>query len=92
MYDLPFLRVYCTYNLCIFEDEKNHNEGRFTASVITYMLSGMFKGKDDPKVSYESHAKDLGIIPPKRKVAINKDTEVNKSNKAMDLIMNTNWG
>ena len=56
------------------------------------MLSGMFKGKDDPKVSYESHAKDLGIIPPKRKVAINKETEVDKSNKAMDLIMNTNWG
>ncbi len=77
-----FLSFYTKYKICLFEDEKNFNEGRFTPTWVTWFLRQVLgaAGEDD-EVTYEDWAKSLGIIPFKKKRVKSKAEEIEQANK-----------
>ena len=90
--ELPFLRLWTCYNLCSFETEREHNESRFAPAWVTYFLKQILGGKDE--TTFESWSEGLGIIPMSKKrknIKIDKKSEIEKSQKALDFILNADW-
>lgn len=51
------------------------------------MLSNMFRDSASPPMSLDKHFEDIGIVPMKKKIKINKESEVDKANKTMNMFL-----
>lgn len=86
--EMSFHSFFTKYNICLFEDEKNFNEGRFTPSYVTWFLRQVLgaAGEDD-ETTYEDWAKSLGIIPFKKKKEKTKKEEIKEAYNAWGFLM-----
>lgn len=85
--ELGFLSFYTKYKICLFEDEKSFNEGRFTPSWVTWFLRQVLgAAEENDDVTYEDWAKSLGIIPFKKKRVKTKQEEINQAYNAWGFL------
>ena len=87
---MPFYDLYVSYHLCVYNEELNANNHKWTGWIVTYMLSKIemlgFKNKQD----FNQWAEGLGMFVPKKKLQININKETEEANKKIDETFFTN--
>lgn len=87
------MRVYTSYRCCVFEQEQEFNQNRWTGAWVSYQLARYF---GDCKDSYEKWCSGLGMFQPKKKkntnIIIDKQAEIDKANISfMENFLSNKW-
>lgn len=90
---MNFYSFYTKYHICLFDEDKNFNEGRFSSAWITWFLrKALSSSEEEDELTYEDWAKSLGIIPFKKKrVTVTKKTEIEQARAFEDMFFSKDW-